>query len=310
MARYTSYRRGRYYRRGYRRGYRRYGGTSLRRYRSVQMNDNETKIMTFTGVSTVTLPVVAIDATDTAIPAGSVGVRPWVQLLNQSGVQGTPGTSSFTPSAGRVFFAGMMFDRLRVLSVSASARPLVLPSSSTTGNPTLTLYAAWDRYAGEEGEGSAAPTYSSIMTDPSAKSVTWTSGGSGSPLRTWVYATRRDRYQYISIKHNTSLVSWTPQYSNLADVFAPKLYFTLVGQNTVTAPPVQFQMLSRVVVEFQGGYSSTSLNYPASGASAASVVSGAPLEERVAVLERMYNANPADNNDDYVSVLNELSNPQ
>lgn len=280
MARYYSYGRGRYLRRYYRRGYRRYGGSSLRRYRSVQMNDNETKIMTFTGVSRVVLPVTGIDTTSASAPAGSVAFRSWSQLLNQAATFGNSGSSALTPSAGRAFFAGMMFDRLRVRSISVSARPLVLPSSTTTGNPTMTLYAAWDRYGAEESSsgGSAVPTSASVMSDPSAKSVTWTAGGSGTPLRTWIFATKRDRFQYMAIQHNTSLVSWTPQYGELSNFFSPKLMFTLVGQNTVSDPSVQFQLLARVTLEFQGGYSSTTLNYtvPASVASPASIAEDIP----------------------------------
>lgn len=273
MARYYTYRRKRYGRRFYRRAYGRYAGTSLRRYRSVQMNDNETKVMTFTGVSRVVLPVTGITATGAEVPAGSVAVRSWSQLLNQIGTFAAQSTQALTPSSGRAFFAGMMFDRLRVRSLSVVIRPLVLPSSSTTGNPTITLYAAWDRYAGEEGaSGGSVPTSSSIMSDPSAKSVTWTAGGSGTSLRTWIYSTNKDRYQYIAIQHSLSLVSWVPQQAQLSNFFAPKLYFTAIGQNTVTDPTVQFQVLARVTLEFQGGYSSTTLNYvPTSGASLTSL---------------------------------------
>ena len=318
MARYYSYGRRRYGRRYYRRGYRRYGGTSLRRYRSVQMNDNETRVMTFTGVSRVLLPVTSITAVpapgsgtppSNPIPSGSVVYCSWTDLLRQSQVSAQSSGDSFTPQSGRIFFAGMMFDRIRVRSLSVSIRPLILPSSGETGNPTITLYAAWDRYGSETISSNALPTYTSIMSDPSAKSITWTSGGSGSPLRTWIYSMSRDRYQYAPIRHIASLVSWLPNRDTTSPLFYPLLHLTLIGQNTVTSPQVQLQILTRATIEFQGGYSNTTLNYvPPSGTNTVSATD--PLEERMAALERMYNSNPADNNDDLVSVLNELSNPQ
>lgn len=228
------------------------------------MNDAETKVMTFTGVSSTTLPVTGVGATGSDIPTGNIASMSWNELLSQSNSPSGTGSGTLTPGAGRIFFAGMMFDRLRVRSVSLVVRPLVLPSSTTTGNPTITLYAAWDRYGGEETGSNQVPTATSITSDPSAKAVTWTAGGSGSTLRTWIHSVSRDRYQYMTIQHLPSLVSWTPQSAQLSEVFSPKIYFVAMGQNTVTSPLVQFQILIRCTIEFQGGYSSTSLNFPGS----------------------------------------------
>ncbi len=238
MARYYSYGRRRYGRRYYRRGYRRYGGTSLRRYRSVQMNDNETKVMTFTAVKDMSVVLSGGTATQIFTPLG---------LLSS-------GTSSISPSAGRVYFAGMMFDRLRFRSFSVVLRPKVMPSSSATN---YVVYVAWDRYSGLN-EGAVETSYS-IRTDPSAKQVVWTPGGSGTPLRTWIYSTNNDRYQYFPIIHSADLSSWSLSTSSL-QVFYPTL---LVAVEAVTAPatPIQFTVQSRATVEFQGGYSNTTLNY-------------------------------------------------
>lgn len=266
------------------------------------MNDNETKVMTFTGVATTSVPVTTYNVTaENPAPSGNIAALTWAELLNQPVEPSGTGSQIITPKAGRFFFAGMMFDRLRVRSVSVTIRPLILPPSFSTGSPTITLYAAWDRYAGEEG--ASLPSSTSITSDPSAKAVTWSSGGSGSPLRTWIYSTTRDRYQYMSITHDLTAVTWTPQTAQASVFFSPKLYIVANGQNNVTSPPVEFQLLTRATVEFQGGYSNTTLNYT-------SVSRSASLEQRVSLLESRYNSNPADNNDDLVSVLNELSNPQ
>nr|WCR62281.1 MAG: hypothetical protein [ssDNA virus sp.] len=249
MARYYSYGRRRYGRRYYRRGYRRYGGTSLRRYRSVQMNDNETKVMTFTSVRDISAVLSGGTATQILTP---------LNLLSAG--------TSVSPSAGRVYFAGMMFDRLRFRSFSVVLRPKVMPSSSATN---YVVYVAWDRYGGVN-EGAVETSYS-IRTDPSAKQVVWTPGGSGTPLRTWIYSANNDRYQYFPIAHSAELSSWSITTST-PQVFYPTL---LVAVEAVTTPatPIQFTVQSRVTVEFQGGYSNTTLNYPpASGLAAANDV--------------------------------------
>lgn len=238
MAGYYGYRRGRYYRRGYRRGYRRYGGSSLRRYRSVQMNDNETKVMTFSTVR---------DVSSTLTSGTSTQVfRPDVLLSGD--------TSNVTPLAGRAYFAGMMFDRLRFRSVSVTLRPKVMPSSSATN---YVVYAAWDRYCGVTDN--ASENYYSIRTDPSAKQVVWTPGGSGTPLRTWIYSSNRDRYQYLPIMHGASLSSWTTGSGSTTDFF-PTLLLAIEAVTTESTV-VQFTVHARVTVEFQGGYSNTTLNY-------------------------------------------------
>ena len=265
------------------------------------MNDSETKVMTFTSVYSASITPTAEGATSIYNP---------FMLLNGA-IAGD--SITITPQSGRLFFAGMMFDRLRVLSLSITIRPQSMPSSSATN---YTLYAAWDRYGGTSD--SAAETSYSIQSDPSAKQVVWSSGGSGTPLRSYIYATRKDRYQYFPIKHNTSLVSWSvsaptssQQLSSPSSPFFPTL-MVAVSAVATDSTVAQFSILCRATVEFQGGYSNNTLNYTPANPAAASA-SEAPavlLEERVAALERMYNSNPADNNDDFVSVLNELSNPQ
>ena len=324
MARYYSGRRGRYYRRGYRRGYRRYGGTSLRRYRSIQMNDNETRIMTFTSVCRLTLPPGVISSTyGTGLasivridPINLMGPEYKAEVVTVEGNQTLQLTrSSFVSSqSGRIFFAGFMFDRLRFRSQSCTIRPSVMPSGSTAGN--YSLYAAWDRYGSPQFDGSGSRAPYDIFTDPSAKQVMWTPGGSGSPLRTWIYSTYRDRFQYIGIVHNTAnavannQATWTltPSSSSSSaqspsQPFFPVLILSLNIPSTAdNTAAVTLYVTTRFVIEFQGGFSTTTLNMTGNRS--------ASLEQRVALLESRYNSNPADNNDDLVSVLNELSNPQ
>ena len=301
MARYYSYGRGRYGRRYYRRGNRRYGGTSLRRYRSVQMNDSEIKVMTFSTVISRTLTPTAEGATSTIIP---------VYALGGTDIE-DGGTYGITSSAGRPFYAGMMFDRVRVRSLHCTIRPLAMPSTTATN---YTLYTAWDRY-GSITDAAVNSTYN-IQTDPSSKQITWSAGGSGSALRTWIYSMARDRYQYSPIQHSltTTPPYWTFNIGNpaLVESAAPFNPTLLLALQAVTTPEtsVQLTLHFRAVLEFQGGYSVATLNYTGSAVGTNAQTSAASIEERVAALERMYNSNPADNNDDLVSVLNELSNPQ
>lgn len=220
------------------------------------MNDNETKVMAFTAVRDMSLVLSDGTGTHTFGP---------LNLLSSD-------TDTITPSAGRVYFAGMMFDRMRIRSISVVLRPKVMPSSTATN---YVVYAAWDRYSGVN-DGAVETSYS-IRTDPSAKQVVWTPGGSGTPLRTWIYSTNHDRYQYLPISHNVNLSSWILNLNGVREFF-PTL---LVAIEAVTAPstPVQFTVQSRVTVEFQGGYSNTTLNYtPSTAAAAASARALTPDE--------------------------------
>lgn len=250
-------------RRSYRRGYRRYNrySTSLRRYRSVQLNDNETKVMTFTSVSTVSITPNAVSQVSNVFSA--------LKLL--SGPDAFP---SVSPTAGRLFFAGMMFDRLRFRSISCTIRPRTMPNTTATN---YTLYAAWDRYGSVES--SPGSSGYSIQSDPSAKQVTWSSGGSGSPLRIYIYSTNRDRYQYFPIEHAGSLTSWEIPRGNASESYSSPFFPTLLLYiDAITAPDTapSIQILTRATVEFQGGYSNNTLNYTPPAA-----VSGASLTRTV-----------------------------
>lgn len=213
------------------------------------MNDAETKVMTFSSVLTSQVSITSDGSATLNLPLHS--------LINGGSTISTP----ITPSAGRVFFAGMMFDRLRVRSVSVILRPRIMPSSATAGN--YLVYAAWDRYDG--GFDPAVESSYSIQSDPSAKQVVWTPGGSGTPLRTYIYSTSRDKFQYFPISHNASLVSWTFGTSGLSGGASAPFYPTLLlSFNTVvgdTPVVVSFTVQSRLVLEFQGGYSNNTLNY-------------------------------------------------
>lgn len=217
------------------------------------MNDNETKVMTFTSVLTGSVPV----------GLENVLYVPFINLLNGPGSDTIVG-----PRAGRLYFAGMMFDRFRVRSISCTIRPRVMPSSSATN---YTLYSAWDRYGGSRSDtGQPQSTLYSIQSDPSAKQITWTPGGSGGALRTYIYSTNKDRYQYFPISHNNNLASWSIGSGFSTSMSAPFLPVLMLAIDAIVVPETNpsVNVLTRATIEFQGGYSSTSLNYtPASGAS-------------------------------------------
>lgn len=203
--------------------------------------------MTFTNVVSFSV---------TPVPTGATGNLNPMRLLQNSANVGT--TDVITPLSGRLFFAGMMFDRLRIRSLSCTIRPNIMPSSATN----FQVYAAWDRYGSVDAV--STETSYSIQTDPSAKTVTWTSGGSGSPLRTYIYSTRQDRYQYMPIEHESNLVSWhvptSEQNYSSTTPFFPILLLSFFATSAPTQDLSVF-ITTRAVIEFQGGYSNTTLNY-------------------------------------------------
>lgn len=217
------------------------------------MNDNETKVMTFSTVTTGSLE----------IPISSTYADGKYDVLGLLGSSyGTPSSAAVPSTAGRAYYAGMMFDRLRFRSVSVTIRPKTMPSSTATN---YNFWTAWDRYghfSDDSAETGGKSAYS-IMTDPSAKQVVWTPGGSGTSLRTWIRSTSKDRYQYFSINHGEgswSLNVGSSQLQYQTGFFYPHLLFAV---DAVTAGPVtiQFTLQCRFVIEFQGGYSNTTLNY-------------------------------------------------
>lgn len=211
----------------------------------------------------------------------------------------------------------MMFDRMRFRSLSVVIRPRAMPSTSATN---YTLYASWDRYGGED---RATDSPYSIQSDPSAKQVTWTAGGSGTPLRTWIYSTAKDRYQYFPIIHNSNLTSWYVSLttSGTTSPFRPVLML-FVDAVTTASTVSEFTVMTRATVEFQGGYSNNTLNYsPASGASLQSLDSTNPsklyalrsdpeVESLVKSIRRQLriinDRNPSDNDDNAQVALRDL----
>lgn len=196
------------------------------------MNDNETKVMTFSSV---------YDA--------QVTLTDGVGTLNIGALSLLAGREGVTPTDGRPYYAGMMFDRLRYRSFSCVLRPRSMPSNAATN---YIVYAAWDRYVANL-DASSPSTYS-VRTDPSVKQVVWTPGGSGTPLRTWIYSTSRDRYQYFPIQHDVHSSSWTVPSTYGEGYFSPSLCISVEAQ-TAASTIVRFTIHARVTVEFQGGYS-------------------------------------------------------
>ena len=241
-------------RRSYRRYYprprsrtRRYYG---RRSGYTQMNDAETRSMSFTQNIEYLIEV----------PANKRGT---IQQMDLSGiVSGAPtstGGGQVTADSGRVFYAGMMYDRLRVKTISVSVRPKTMPAA--LGVPNYTFYMAWDRYASDVGSSEAANPR--ILTDdPSAKVVIWSPGGNPSPIYHRIYATEKDRYQYISIHH--ALATVPPPAANVVywnfgtpgSVFFPILRFMLdLGVVPGTIVPATFVFQCRFTLEFMGSAS-------------------------------------------------------
>lgn len=227
------------------------------------MNDNETKVMTFTSVAIGSVPV----------GLGSVlSISPF-NLLN--GVSSND--TAVSPNAGRLYFAGMMFDRFRFRSISCTIRPRIMPNTTATN---YTLYVAWDRYGTPKtSESEPQSNGYSIQSDPSAKQITWSAGGSGSALRTYIYATNKDRYQYFPINHANQLSYWSVDKSEFAGISAPFFPVLMLAIDAITAPSTNpsVSILTRATVEFQGGYSSTTLNYSMARASGASALSAKTL---------------------------------
>ena len=122
-------------------------------YTAIQMNDNETRVMTFTSVCRVTMTPGVISTTYGTNLASMIRLDP-INLMGPifevapaaSNPDTTPPTtvksSYVTPVNGRIFFAGFLFDRFRIRSESCTIRPSVMPSSATAGN--FSLYAAWN----------------------------------------------------------------------------------------------------------------------------------------------------------------------
>lgn len=220
-----------------RRPYRRYYAP---RYRSVQMNDSETRTMSFT--QNIDLPLTV-----------GTGVQGISSQLGFGGIlSGSPSTVSATSASGRVFYAGMMYDRFRVKSCSVQVRPKAMPVS--TGVPNYTFYLAWDRYHFDISNAGLSSNPRIVTDDPSAKMIIWSPGGNASSISHYVYAVPSDRHQYVSIEHNLTPSWWTPEPSSA--VFFPTLRYVIDLGNEQTAPlTVRLIFQFRFTLEFMGSAS-------------------------------------------------------
>lgn len=181
---------------------------------------------------------------------------------------GTQGVASFFPfssvlsgeidtgrvSSGRIFYAGMMYDRFRIKSCSVRIRPKMMPAA--TGVPNYTLYIAWDRYFQDISAEELAADHTIVTDDPSAKMIVWSPGGNASTLSHYVYSLPKDRYQYITLARNTTN---DPPYwinQNTEHAFYPTLRYVLDLGNDQTDPiTVRLVFQFRFTLEFMGSVS-------------------------------------------------------
>lgn len=210
------------------------------------MNDSETRTMSFTQNMDVPLTV----------SAGNQGIAsffPFMEILSGERTTGS-GAPRVTQSSGRIWHAGMMYDRFRVKTCSVQVRPKIMPAA--TGVPNYTFYLAWDRYFQDfSAVETADPRI--VTDDPSAKMVVWTPGGSGTPLTHYVYSLPKDRYQYVPIDHNGS-ISWDMGNANSLSrgAFVPTLRYVLdLGSDQVSSLTVRLIFQFRFTLEFMGAAS-------------------------------------------------------
>ena len=217
---------------------RRYYPSPLR----TMMNDSETRTMSFNRTMDLILEVAA-GRRNTAfnIPFGAI-------------LSGVVGSDDVEPRSGRVYYAGMMFDRFRVKSCSVQVRPKIMPAS--TGVPNYTFYLSWDRYYNELTEPvSGTSTDTSIYaSDPSSKMIIWAPGGNASTISHYVYSLPKDRYQYFPILHNAPSDLWTPVSSD--NSFYPTLCYLLdLDTSHSSARTVKLMFQFRFTLEFMGSAS-------------------------------------------------------
>lgn len=233
-------------RRSYRRKMpsRRYTGSRLAvpRY---QFNDSERRIMSFT--STTPLDIVFAAGT-----SAYYAERPFANIMSEN-----VGSPNVTTASGRIFYAGMMYDRMRLISLQVELRTMIMPSTAEN----LAFWASWDRYYDDTEPASSTRT---VTDDPSARMVIWSQGGSSSALRMSLGAVGTDRFQYLPIQHNAALTSWFIQAANgqvQTGALNPVLRMALLLASTPAIPGgIRLYVQSRYTVEFSGAFSSATGN--------------------------------------------------
>lgn len=214
------------------------------------MNDSETRIMSFTS----TMP---FNLTFGPGASNAFAEVSFAEVI--AGASTTPGAFqvAVAASAGRVFHALQMYDRIRCLSQTVQIRPSVIPSNAFN----MQLWAAWDRYNNTGG----ATDGRGVTDDPSSKQVTWTTGGNGTPLFHRVTATYRDKLQYLPINHSSATAAYLPvgratgagaTISPLSSPFWPWLrLFMSYGSAPAQSTTLTLFLTFRYTVELSGAYS-------------------------------------------------------
>lgn len=206
-----------------------------------QMNDSETRTMSFT--QNMDLPFTFAPGVQGVCSSLSFG-----HILS-----GKTDSTNVDVSAGRVHYAGMMYDRFRVKSCSVRVRPKVMPAA--TGVPNYTFHLAWDRYFNDyEGTNEESANPRVVTDDPSAKMIIWSPGGNASTLSHYVYSLPKDRYQYVAIDHRNT--SWEiDRPLGLAD-FLPVLRYVIdLGNEQTTSLSIRLIFQFRFTLEFMGAAS-------------------------------------------------------
>ena len=207
-----------------------------------QMNDAETRTMSFTQSMDISLTV-------------GVGVQGISSAFTIDNI--LAGSSAQTPmidsSSGRIFHAGMMYDRYRLKYCSVQIRPKIMPAA--TGVPNYTFHIAWDRYYNDLVMNELLSNPRVVTDDPSAKMIIWSPGGNASTLSHYIYSLPKDRYQYIMINHGGS-ESWTSHPGNGPNAFCPSLRYVLdLGYEQTNPITIRVIFQFRFTLEFMGAAS-------------------------------------------------------
>lgn len=176
------------------------------------------------------------------------------QIPMESILSGKSTTGGVDPSAGRIYYAGMMYDRFRVKSVSVNVRPKIMPAAS--GVPNYTFYGAWDRYHDDILSSELGPNPRIVTDDPSCKMIIWSPGGSAGGLRSYVYSVPKDRYQYLGINHGISSSGGGWSVYTTRDTFYPIYRFVLdAGGLRPAQLDIRLIFQFRYTLEFSGAAS-------------------------------------------------------
>lgn len=242
---------------------------SFRRRRFVprvprRFNDAELRSFLFTQTFQSNLTLVAPG--DTYI---NNTVTNWSSLLAGSLTTAVPSQVAFGQTTNARFYAAcLMYDSLRLISLSVTIRPAGTPFSGTSiqglspFGPVLMCFASWDRYGQSPAVSSTTSALEQCRDDPSARYRGWGAGSEPQALWHRVTAIRRDFNNFINIGTNPTLstvVIPTNPSSASYSPFSPNLLLSITLPDPVGTEPSPFDLpvivMVRARVMFQGSRS-------------------------------------------------------